>query len=41
MLEIGSTTLPQYVIPEIYESDDFKYSIKARIEKYKLRAKKA
>jgi len=41
MLEVCSTTLPQYVIPEVYESNDFKSSIKTRIEKYKLRAKKA
>lgn len=41
MLEVCSTTLPQYIIPEVYESEDFKSSIKTRIEKYKLRAQKA
>jgi len=41
MLEVCSTTLPQYVIPEIYESIEFKKSLIERIEKYKLRAKKA
>ena len=39
MLEVCSTTLPQYVIPEIYESIDFKNHLSDRIEKYKLRAK--
>jgi aspartate/methionine/tyrosine aminotransferase len=41
MLEVCSTTLPQYVIPEIYESKEFKSSLVTRIEKYKTRAKKA
>jgi len=41
MLEVCSTTLPQFVIPEIYESNEFKNSLKTRIEKYKKRAKKA
>jgi len=41
MLEVCSTTLPQYVIPEIYESIEFKKSLITRINKYKSRAKKA
>ncbi len=41
MLEVCSTTLPQYVIPEIYESEEFKNSLISRIEKYKKRALKA
>ncbi len=41
MLEVCSTTLPQYVIPEIYESIEFKKSLQSRIEKYEKRAKKA
>lgn len=35
MLEVCSTTLPQYVIPEIYEKEEFKDYLKNRIEKYK------
>ena len=35
MLEVCSTTFPQYVIPEIYESEKFKEYIKKRIKKYK------
>lgn len=38
MLEVCSTTLPQYVIPKIYETEDFKKSLKQRIEKYKQKA---
>ena len=41
MLEVCSTTLPQYIIPEVYESNNFKESLLARIEKYKSRAKEA
>ena len=41
MLEVCSTTLPQYVIPEIYESKNFQESLSFRIEKYRKRAKKA
>ena len=41
MLEVCSTTLPQYVIPEVYESKEFKQSLITRIDKYKTRAKKA
>ncbi len=35
MLEVCSTTFPQYVIPEIYEKEEFKDYLKNRIEKYK------
>ena len=38
MLEVCSTTLPQYVIPEIYENTHFKKSLVDRIEKYKQKA---
>jgi len=41
MLEVCSTTLPQYVIPEIYESSNFYDSLKNRINKYKQRALQA
>ncbi len=38
MLEVCSTTLPQYVLPEIYENKNYKLSLKERILKYKTRA---
>lgn len=38
MLEVCSTTLPQYVIPEIYERQEFKLSLENRIEKYRSNA---
>jgi len=38
MLEVCSTSLPQYVLPEIYESKEYKDSLFERIEKYKKRA---
>jgi hypothetical protein len=38
MLEVCSTTLPQKVLPDIYESPDFKKSLKDRIKKYQERA---
>jgi len=38
MVEVCSTTLPQYVLPKIYESSDYKDYLKQRIEKYKKRA---
>lgn len=41
MLEVCSTTLPQYVLPKIYESNEFHKFLKKRIEKYKLRAELA
>ena len=41
MLEVCSTTLPQYIIPEVYESKEFAKSLEERIEKYQKRAEKA
>lgn len=38
MLEVCSTTLPQKVLPDIYESPYFEKSLKDRINKYKIRA---
>lgn len=38
MLEVCSTTLPQHVIPLIYESEEFKPYLAKRIEKYKNNA---
>ncbi len=38
MLEVCSTTLPQYVLPQIYESSEFKDYLNQRIRKYKERA---
>jgi alanine-synthesizing transaminase len=38
MLEVCSTTLPQFVLPQIYESENYKSSLKERITKYKSRA---
>lgn len=38
MLEVCSTTMPQYVLPEIYESSEYKSYISKRIEKYKKNA---
>jgi aspartate/methionine/tyrosine aminotransferase len=38
MLEVCSTTLPQYVLPEIYENKEFYTYTRQRIEKYKQRA---
>ncbi|MDD3646281.1 MAG: pyridoxal phosphate-dependent aminotransferase [Candidatus Gracilibacteria bacterium] len=38
MLEVCSTTLPQYVIPEVYENKEFYAHLKERRKKYKLRA---
>ncbi len=38
MLEVCSTTLPQYVLPQIYEMEEFKQYLTQRIEKYKKRA---
>jgi alanine-synthesizing transaminase len=39
MLEVCSTTLPQYLIPEIYENINYKESLVNRIKKYQARAK--
>jgi aspartate/methionine/tyrosine aminotransferase len=41
MLEVCSTTLPQMAIPKIYSSPKFLPHLRARNEKYKLRAKRA
>ena len=38
MVEVCSTTLPQYVLPDIYESEEYKKYLEKRIEKYKKRA---
>ncbi len=38
MLEVCSTTLPQYVLPEIYESPEFEDYKTERLEKYRSRA---
>lgn len=38
MLEVCSTTLPQYIIPLVYEDPRYKDYIRGRIEKYKNRA---
>ena len=38
MVEVCSTTLPQYVLPDIYESPEYKNDLQKRIEKYKKRA---
>jgi aspartate/methionine/tyrosine aminotransferase len=38
LLEVCSTTLPQFVLPEIYENENYKISLKERIEKYQTRA---
>jgi len=41
MVEVCSTTLPQYVLPDIYQSKEFKKYLNKRIEKYKKRAQQA
>jgi alanine-synthesizing transaminase len=38
MLEVCSTTLPQYMVPLIYEDPRYKVYLQERIEKYKKRA---
>jgi aspartate/methionine/tyrosine aminotransferase len=38
LLEVCSTTLPQFVLPEIYENKNYKISLMERIEKYQIRA---
>jgi alanine-synthesizing transaminase len=38
MLEVCSTTLPQYVLEQIYENENYKKSLKNRIIKYQSRA---
>jgi ribosome maturation protein Sdo1 len=41
MLEVCSTTLPQRVLPEIFENEDFKIYNQERREKYSSRAETA
>ena len=41
MLEVCSTTLPQMILPHLYDAPEFKVSIRARIEKYQRRARQA
>ncbi len=41
MVEVCSTTLPQYVLDKIYSHKNFKEYLKSRIEKYKKRANQA
>ena len=38
MLEVCSTTLPQFVLPKLYECEEYKTSLNMRISKYKSRA---
>jgi len=38
MLEVCSTTLPQKVLPKIYENENFEKYLNSRIKKYKSRA---
>jgi len=38
MLEVCSTTLPQFVLPEIYEDERYKKSLQVRLLKYQKRA---
>ena len=38
MLEVCSTSLPQYVLPTIYEDERFTPYVRSRVEKYKRRA---
>lgn len=38
MLEVCSTTLPQKVLPHIYENENFQKSLQERIENYKKKA---
>jgi aspartate/methionine/tyrosine aminotransferase len=41
MLEVCSTTLPQMILPHLYDAPEFKVSIRSRIEKYQRRALQA
>ena len=41
MLEVCSTSLPQYVLPTIYEDERFMPYVRSRVEKYEKRAKMA
>jgi alanine-synthesizing transaminase len=38
MLEVCSTTLPQFILPDIYEDPRYKKSLQQRIKKYQKRA---
>ena len=38
MVEVCSTTLPQYVLPDIYEDKNYSKYLKSRLEKYEKRA---
>lgn len=41
MLEVCSTTLPQMILPHLYEAPEFKKHLKSRIDKYQRRAEQA
>ncbi|MGB1311136.1 MAG: pyridoxal phosphate-dependent aminotransferase [Leucothrix sp.] len=41
MLEVCSTTLPQMILPHIYDAPEFKPYLASRIDKYQRRAKQA
>lgn len=41
MLEVCSTTLPQMILPHIYQAPEFEEHIKTRLDKYQRRAKEA
>ena len=41
MVEVCSTTLPQYVLSDIYESEHYKSYLENRLNKYKKRAEQA
>ena len=41
MLEVCSTTLPQKVLPSVYQHKEFKPLLKSRIDKYQARAEEA
>lgn len=41
MLEVCSTTLPQMILPHIYQAPEFEGHIKTRLDKYQRRAKEA
>ncbi len=41
MLEVCSTSLPQLVLPKVYEHPDFKSYLRMRLQKYQTRAEQA
>lgn len=41
MLEVCSTTLPQMILPHLYDAPEFKPYLKSRIDKYQRRAEQA